>query len=82
MHARIGGAWLVRIEDIDGPRTVPGAAAEILSTLARFGMHSDEPPVWQSQREPRIRTAFEQLQADRPASIHAAARATKSPIRC
>ncbi|CAE6701624.1 tRNA glutamyl-Q(34) synthetase GluQRS [Paraburkholderia haematera] len=58
-----GGAWLVRIEDIDGPRTVPGAAEDILSTLERFGMHADEPPVWQSQRIARYQAAFEQLKA-------------------
>ena len=43
----------MRIEDIDGPRTVPGAAEDILATLERFGMHADEPPVWQSQRMAR-----------------------------
>ncbi|MFM0335770.1 tRNA glutamyl-Q(34) synthetase GluQRS [Paraburkholderia fungorum] len=58
------GAWLVRIEDIDGPRTVPGAAEDILSTLERFGMRADEPPVWQSERMARYRDALEQLKAD------------------
>ncbi|MFL9882801.1 tRNA glutamyl-Q(34) synthetase GluQRS [Paraburkholderia agricolaris] len=58
-----GGAWLVRIEDIDGPRTVPGAAEDILSTLERFGMRADEPPVWQSHRIARYQEALEQLQA-------------------
>ncbi|MFM0701492.1 tRNA glutamyl-Q(34) synthetase GluQRS [Paraburkholderia sediminicola] len=58
-----GGAWLVRIEDIDGPRTVPGAAEDILSTLERFGMHADEPPVWQSHRIARYQEALEQLKA-------------------
>lgn len=58
-----GGAWLVRIEDIDGPRTVPGAAEEILSTLTCFGMHADEPPVWQSHRMARYQEALEQLKA-------------------
>jgi glutamyl-Q tRNA(Asp) synthetase len=57
------GTWLVRIEDIDGPRTVPGAAEEILATLERFGMHADEPPVWQSQRTPRYARALEQLRS-------------------
>ncbi|NPT43681.1 tRNA glutamyl-Q(34) synthetase GluQRS [Paraburkholderia sp. 1N] len=56
-----GGAWLVRIEDIDGPRTVPGAAEDILSTLERFGMRADEPPAWQSHRIARYQEAFEQL---------------------
>lgn len=55
------GAWLVRIEDIDGPRTVPGAAEDILATLERFGMRADEPPVWQSTRAARYRQALEQL---------------------
>ncbi|EEA02028.1 Glutamate--tRNA ligase [Burkholderia sp. H160] len=57
------GAWLVRIEDIDGPRTVPGAAEDILATLERFGMHADETPIWQSQRIARYQQALEQLQA-------------------
>ncbi|ACD15666.1 tRNA glutamyl-Q(34) synthetase GluQRS [Paraburkholderia phytofirmans] len=58
------GAWLVRVEDIDGPRTVPGAAEDILATLERFGMHADEPPVWQSARMPRYQEALEQLKAN------------------
>jgi glutamyl-Q tRNA(Asp) synthetase len=57
------GTWLVRIEDVDGPRTVPGAAAEILDTLGRFGMFSAEQPVWQSQREVAYQQALEQLLA-------------------
>jgi glutamyl-Q tRNA(Asp) synthetase len=57
------GAWIVRIEDVDGPRTVPGAADDILATLARLGMHSDEPPVWQSRRFPAYEAAFERLRA-------------------
>ncbi|MFM0002707.1 tRNA glutamyl-Q(34) synthetase GluQRS [Paraburkholderia dipogonis] len=57
------GAWLVRVEDIDGPRTVPGAAKDILATLERFGMHADEPPVWQSTRTARYQQALEQLKA-------------------
>ena len=57
-----GGTWIVRIEDVDAPRTVPGAADDILATLAHFGMHSDEPPVWQSRRNAAYARAFEQLQ--------------------
>jgi glutamyl-Q tRNA(Asp) synthetase len=57
------GVWLVRVEDIDGPRTVPGAAEDILATLERFGMHADEPPVWQSQRMARYQQALEQLKS-------------------
>jgi len=57
------GAWLVRIEDIDGPRTVPGAAEDILATLERFGMSADEPPLWQSERTARYQHALEQLKS-------------------
>jgi glutamyl-Q tRNA(Asp) synthetase len=57
------GAWLVRIEDIDGPRTVPGAAEDILATLEAFGMSADERPVWQSRRENAYQEAFERLLA-------------------
>ncbi|WP_158936583.1 tRNA glutamyl-Q(34) synthetase GluQRS [Burkholderia sp. S171] len=55
------GTWLIRIEDIDGPRTVPGASAEILDTLGTFGMFSAEQPVWQSQREVAYQQALAQL---------------------
>ena len=58
-----GGAWLVRIEDLDGPRTVPGAADDILATLAHFGMTPDEPPVWQSTRDAAYTAALERLVA-------------------
>ncbi len=57
-----GGVWLVRIEDIDAPRTVPGADRAILDTLARFGMQSDEPPVWQNTRTAHYAQAFERLE--------------------
>ncbi len=57
------GAWLVRMEDLDPPRELPGAAADILATLAAFGLESDEPVICQSQREPVYRAAFEQLRA-------------------
>ncbi|ADG14975.1 tRNA glutamyl-Q(34) synthetase GluQRS [Paraburkholderia atlantica] len=57
------GAWLVRVEDIDGPRTVPGAAEDILATLERFGMRADETPVWQSQRIAHYQQALERLKS-------------------
>jgi glutamyl-Q tRNA(Asp) synthetase len=43
-------SWLVRIEDVDTPRCVPGADQLILKQLADCGLHPDQPPVWQSQR--------------------------------
>lgn len=55
------GIWLVRIEDIDEPRTVPGADQAIIETLARFGMRPDQPVVWQSRRKARYQAAFERL---------------------
>ena len=44
------GVWIVRIEDLDPAREVPGAARAILDTLAGFGLLSDEPVWYQSQR--------------------------------
>ena len=45
-----GGRWLVRIEDIDTPRVVPGSAEEILEALRRYGLEWDGDVVWQSKR--------------------------------
>ena len=58
-----GGRWLVRMEDVDTPRCVPGAAEQILSQLAACGWTSDEPVVKQSQRGDVYRAAAERLQA-------------------
>ncbi len=59
-----GGTWLVRIEDVDHPRCVPGAAEGILGQLAQFGLHPDAPPVWQSRREALYQAALERLVQD------------------
>jgi glutamyl-Q tRNA(Asp) synthetase len=56
------GRWLVRIEDLDAPRTQPGAAEEILRTLDRLGLHWDGAVVYQSQRTERYRNALAHLQ--------------------
>ncbi len=56
-----GGVWLVRIEDVDTPRCVPGTDQLILQQLASCGLMSDEPVVWQSQRGDRYQLAVDQL---------------------
>lgn len=58
-----GGRWLVRIEDVDTPRCVPGADRFILEQLARCGLVPDEPPVWQSQRQALYERALDRLKA-------------------
>lgn len=58
------GAWLVRIEDIDPYRDVPGAGDDILRTLAAFGLTSDEPVVRQSERSALYEAAVEKLYAE------------------
>jgi glutamyl-Q tRNA(Asp) synthetase len=58
-----GGKWLVRIEDVDTPRCVPGTDQLILQQLAACGLQPDEPPVWQSQRTALYQRALDQLVA-------------------
>ena len=60
-HAR--GQWLVRIEDIDETRTVPGAADDILRTLEAFGLTWDGAVEWQTRRKPLYDAALAKLRA-------------------
>lgn len=60
----LGGSWLIRIEDLDPPREVAGAARQQIETLAAFGMESDEPIVWQHTRHEAYAAALQQLVAD------------------
>ena len=62
LDARVNkGRWLVRIEDLDPPRTAPGSIDEILRCLDTFGLHWDEEPMRQSQRQPAYKEALELL---------------------
>ena len=56
-----GGTWLVRIDDLDPPRTVPGAAGAILRCLDAFGLHWDGAVVYQSTRSDAYHAALHQL---------------------
>lgn len=56
-----GGVWLVRIEDVDAPRCLPGMEQHILRQLAACGLVSDEPVVRQSSRGALYRAALDHL---------------------
>jgi glutamyl-Q tRNA(Asp) synthetase len=58
-----GGEWLVRMEDLDPPREMPGAADDILRTLEAFGLHWDGEVVYQSRRHALYEDAVEKLKA-------------------
>ncbi|MEO9386613.1 tRNA glutamyl-Q(34) synthetase GluQRS [Chromobacterium phragmitis] len=56
-----GGQWLLRMEDLDPPREVPGAADDILRTLEAFGFEWDGEVGYQSRRHDLYRAALERL---------------------
>jgi len=51
----------VRMEDLDAPRCVPGAADDILRTLEAFGLHWDGEVIYQSQRTDAYEEALQRL---------------------
>jgi len=57
-----GGKWLVRMEDLDPPREVPGAADDILRTLEAFGLHWDGAVMYQSRRHGVYEAALNMLE--------------------
>lgn len=57
-----GGEWRVRMEDVDRPRTVAGAADAILRTLDALGMGWDGEVVYQSRRDEAYRAALAELE--------------------
>jgi glutamyl-Q tRNA(Asp) synthetase len=58
---RNNGQWLVRIEDLDGPRCVPGADVEILRTLEFYGFEWDGPVLYQNTRVKAYEAALDEL---------------------
>ncbi|MFD4836350.1 tRNA glutamyl-Q(34) synthetase GluQRS [Achromobacter sp. NPDC058515] len=55
------GRWLLRIEDVDTPRTVPGAAEVIMAQLDALGLRWDGEIIWQSRRSDAYQAAFDAL---------------------
>ncbi len=55
------GKWLLRIEDLDTPRCIPGSDQEIMRQLLACGLSWDEEPTWQSQHQSRYKKALERL---------------------
>jgi glutamyl-Q tRNA(Asp) synthetase len=58
-----GGRWLVRMEDLDGARLVPGSADEILRTLEAFGLLWDGEVEYQSRSTHLYAQALDSLSA-------------------
>jgi len=56
-----GGEWLLRIEDIDESRSVPGMAGNIQRSLESMGFVWDGEVAFQSRRKALYQAAFEQL---------------------
>ncbi len=57
------GRWLLRIEDVDKPRSVPGADRVIMDQLATLGLRWDGEVIWQSARDAVYQRAFDDLAA-------------------
>ena len=56
-----GARWLLRIEDLDTPRVVPGCADEMLRTLEDYGFEWDGEVLYQSRRRDAYEAAIRQL---------------------
>src|SRR3954471_11884711 len=59
-----GGRWLLRIDDLDRARCVPGAAEENLRALERLRLTWDGDIAWQSRRVSLYEAALEKLRAN------------------
>lgn len=58
---RRGGEWLLRIDDLDQTRCVPGMADQVMQTLERLGLHWDGQVVYQSQCNEDYQNALDEL---------------------
>ena len=58
---RQGIPWRLRIDDIDGPRSVPGSSQRIQEALRLYGMPWDDDIVWQGQHHERYTNALAEL---------------------
>lgn len=55
------GQWLLRIDDLDAPRCVPGAGTEIIETLRAHGLQPDGEIIWQHNRQAAYEAALQAL---------------------
>ncbi len=58
------GKWLLRIDDLDIPRNVPGSTESILTTLDACGLHWDDPVDYQSRHVPEYEQVLDRLVRD------------------
>ncbi len=58
-----GGSWIIRMEDVDGPRCRRESGDQQLRDLAALGMESDAPVIWQSDRSGAYRAALQHLRS-------------------
>src|SRR5919204_3025756 len=65
VNRSVGDSLVLRIDDTDAARNVPGGEAEILRDLEWLGVAWDEGPVRQSERQELYRDAAERLGGDR-----------------
>ncbi len=61
------GKFILRVEDTDRARLVPGALEKIVESLNEFKLHFDEGPILQSERLPLYKKHAEELVAKRAA---------------
>lgn len=75
-----GGEWLVRMEDVDEPRTVAASADGILATLEAFGLEWDGEVLYQSRRKARYREVLDDLK--RNGAVYPCACSRKQVCHC